>query len=85
MPSSKSAVRLKILNKEDAANCNAEVRRYMALPRHPHFLKPLEIGLSKGLPDVGPFTKRLCQPPMVGLVFARYDTDLRQFLKKTPL
>ena len=59
----------------------------MALPRHPHGLKLLDIGLFfvKGLPDIGPFTKRLSQPPMVGLVFARYDTDLRQFLKKTPL
>ena len=53
-----------------------EVRRYVALPCHPHVLKLLDIGLS---------APRLHQPPAVGLVFERYDTDLRKFLQKTPL
>ena len=48
----------------------------MALPCHPHVLKLLDIGL---------FATRLHQPPAVGLVFERYDTDLRKFLKKQPL
>ena len=49
--------------------------RYVALPGHPHFVKLLDVGLFQ----------RPCQPPEIGLVFERFDTDVRQFLKLRPL
>ena len=58
-----------------ARNADAEVRRYVALPSHPHVLKLLDVGLFE----------RLNQPPAIGLVFERFDTDVSQFLNRGPL
>ena len=58
-----------------ARNADAEVRRYVALPSHPHVLKLLDVGLFE----------RLNQPPAIGLVFERFDTNVSQFLNRGPL
>ena len=60
-------------------DADAQVRRYAALSCHPHILKLLDIGLFAPRPGLA------WSPPDVGLVFERYDTDLRKFLKKQPL
>ena len=62
-----------------AQRADAEVRRYVAFPSHPHILKLLDIGLFAA---VG---RGLAEPPSVGLIFDRYDADLRQFLEQTQM
>ena len=52
-----------------------EVRRYCAVAEHPRILKLLDVGIFQ-LP------KHVCT---VGLVFERFDADLRQFLTILPL
>ena len=51
------------------------LRRYVTLPSHPHIVKLLDVVLFR----------RLRQQPAIGLVFERFDTDVRQFLKMSPL
>ena len=60
---------------EQARNVDREVRRYVTLPSHPHIAKLLDVVVFL----------RLHGPPAIGLVFERFDTDVRQFLKLLPL
>ena len=61
--------------KEQGACAEAEVMRYCALSSRPNIVKLLDIGLFR----------RLDHPCAIGLVFERFDCDLRQFLRRTPL
>ena len=59
---------------ERATSADAEVRRYVAASPF-RVLKFLDVELFQ----------RPYQPPEIGLVFERYDTDVKQFLKRRPL
>ena len=60
---------------EQVTHADAEVRRHIALPTHPHIVKLLDVGLFQ----------RLRQPPTIGFVFEHFDTDVQQFLERRPL
>ena len=75
----KAAVAIKLCGQgnlsDQAIHADAEVRRYLALPRHPHIVKLLDVVLLRP-----PRLKRA-----IGLVFERFDIDVRQFLKRSQL
>ena len=57
------------------ASCSdamSEVRRYVALLGHANIVQLLDIDICR----------LIAEPPSIGFVFQRYDTDVRQFLKK---
>ena len=57
------------------ASCSdamSEVRRYVALLGHANIVQLLDIDIFRPI----------AEPPSIGFVFQRYDTDVRQFLKK---
>ena len=60
---------------EQATHADAEARRYVALPSHPHLVKLLDVVLLRP-----PRLKRA-----IGLVFERFDTDVRQLLQHSEL
>ena len=73
------AVAIKLLKygtrSERAKNADAEARRYVTLPSHPHIVKLMDVVLLR----------RQSQPLAIGMVFERFDTDVRQFLEMSPL
>ena len=60
---------------EQAKHADAEARRDVTLPSHPHSCQ------THGRRAF----RRPSQPPAIGMVFERFDTDVRQFLKMSPL
>ena len=50
----------------------SEVRRYVATLGHANIVQLLDIDIFRSI----------VEPPSIGFVFQRYDTDVRQFLKK---
>ena len=57
---------------KNEADAMSEVRRCVALSSHPHIVQLLDIEVFR----------QLTGPPSIGFVFQRYDSDVRQFLKK---
>ena len=60
---------------EQATNAVAELMRNAKFACHPHIVKLMDVVLFR----------RLHQQPAIGLVFERFDTDVGQFLKMSPL
>ena len=60
---------------EQAKSADAEVRRYVTLPNHPPPCQIMDVL----------FFRRPSRPLAVGMVFERFDTDVRQFLNMLPL
>ena len=58
-----------------AALADAEIKRYSALSTHSGILKLLDVGVFQ----------RLDQHIAIGLVFERFDTNLKKFLTTRPL
>jgi serine/threonine protein kinase len=54
-----------------ASHADAVVRRYAALQRHPHIVNLLDVAIFQ----------RMSEPPMLGLIFDLFDTDINQFLQ----
>ena len=60
---------------EQAIHADAELMRYAKLACHSHIGKLMDVVLFR----------RLHHPPAIGFVFERFDTDVGQFLKMSPL
>jgi hypothetical protein len=58
-----------------ASHADAVVRRHAALQRHPHIVNLLDVSIFQ----------RMSEPPMIGLIFDHFDTDIKQFLQSRAL
>jgi hypothetical protein len=54
-----------------ASHADAVVRRHGALQSHPHIVNLLDVAIFQ----------RMSEPPMIGLIFDLFDTDIKQFLQ----
>ena len=79
LPLQPLAIKLLVTREGDASHAalaaDEEVRRFVGLPSHPCIVKLLDVGIFQGKKGLTTF----------GLVFDRYDADVRQMLRATPL
>ena len=79
LPLQPLAIKLLVTREGDATHAalaaDEEVRRFVGLPSHPCIVKLLDVGIFQGKKGLTTF----------GLVFDRYDADVRQMLRATPL